>query len=76
METLQEMGTSIPLRMGVLRHVRVFGPSVLCHIIRDTGAWLEVSTPIFMLWPSEPHLEYIQVKRKAPLFRQSSLLDN
>jgi len=45
METLQKLGAGIPLRMGVLGHVWVFGPSVLHHIIRDTGTRLEVSAP-------------------------------
>jgi hypothetical protein len=55
METVKELGIGIPLYMGVLRHVWVFGPSVLHCIIRDTGAWIEVSTLIITFRPSKSH---------------------
>ena len=57
MEALKELGTGIPLRMVFLGHVWIFGPSIIRHIIRDTGTGIEVSTSIFILWISESHLD-------------------
>lgn len=75
METLKELGTGIPLRLGVPRLVWVFGSSILHHIIRDRGTRIKVSASNAIIWPSESYLDH-KVKHKVHLFRQSLLPGN
>jgi hypothetical protein len=51
METLEELGTGIHLCVVFLRRVWILCASILRHILRDTGTWIEVSTPLFFYPP-------------------------